>query len=312
MLLVIRVTNTMNGLSRRDFFGASLLTAGAVSAGFNGTMMGAEKDHPLFNISLAEWTLVQAIRGEKIDHLEFAEVAAKHGIFAIEYVNQFFMEKAKDTAYLNEMKKRAADAGVKSLIIMCDREGNIGDPDEAKRKQTVENHRKWIDAAKHLGCHSIRVNAGSSGSWDEQVKLAADGLSKLTEFGAAAGLNVIVENHGGLSSNGKWLATVMKTVGHERCGTLPDFGNFKISGDETYDSYKGIEELMPYAKGVSVKNRGWDGEGNAIDIDFEKMLAIVLTSGFRGYCGIEYGGYEGLNQSREALEAARNSLDGQF
>jgi sugar phosphate isomerase/epimerase len=275
-------------------------------------MMSAAEDSPLFNISLAEWTLVQSIRGGDIDHLEFAEVAAKHGIFAIEYVNQFFMDKAKDTAYLDEMKKRASDAGVKSLIIMCDREGNIGDPDDAKRQQTIENHRKWIDAAKHLGCHSIRVNAGSSGSWDEQVKLAADGLAKLTAFGADAGLNVIVENHGGLSSNGKWLASVMKTVDHERCGTLPDFGNFRVSDKETYDSYKGIEELMPFAKGVSVKDRGWDGEGNAIDIDFEKMLAIVLKTGFHGYCGIEYGGYEGLNQSREELEAARKALKGKF
>lgn len=302
----------MKELTRRNFLNRTSILAGAVTAGFDSFSMAAKKDKPLFKISLAEWTLVQSIRGGEIDHLEFAEVAAKHGIFGIEYVNQFFMDKAKDAAYLKEMKKRAADAGVESLIIMCDREGNIGDPDDAKRSQTVENHRKWIGAAKALGCHSIRVNAGSSGSWDEQVKLAADGLAKLTEIGAEAGLNVIVENHGGLSSNGKWLSKVMKTVDNERCGTLPDFGNFKISGKETYDSYKGIEELLPWAKGVSVKNRGWDGEGNAIDIDFEKMLEIVLKSGFRGYCGIEYGGYDGLNQSREALESAREALSGKF
>ena len=104
----------------------------------------------------------------------------------------------------------------------------------------------------------------------------------------------------------------MKTVDHECCGTLPDFGNFKISGKETYDSYQGIKDLLPFAKGVSVKDRGWDAEGNAITIDFEKMLAIVLESGFRGYCGIEYGGYAGLNQSREALEKARAALADRF
>lgn len=295
-------------MHRRNFLrtaaaGSFALAAGSVSA--------AKK--PLFRISLAQWTLVQDLRSGKIDNLDFAKVAAEHKIEGLEYVNQFFMDKAKDRKYLRQMKQRAADHGVKSLIIMCDREGNIGDPDDAKRARTIENHRKWIDAAKFLGCHSIRVNAGSSGTWDEQVKRAADGLARLTEHGAAAGLNVIVENHGGLSSNGKWLATVIKKVGHERCGTLPDFGNFRISRDgKSYDSYRGIEELMPFAKGVSVKDYGYDDNGKQVKIDFVKMLRIVLKSGFRGFCGIEYGGYAGLNSSREALEKARTALASEF
>ena len=272
----------------------------------------AAKPEDLFRVSLAQWTLVQDIRAGKIDNLDFAKVAADHRIMGLEYVNQFFMDKAKDRKYLRQMKQRAADAGVKSLLIMCDREGRIGDPDNAKRTQTVENHRKWIDAAKFLGCHSIRVNAGSAGTWDEQVKLAADGLARLTEFGAAVGLNVIVENHGGLSSNGKWLSTVIKQVGHKRCGTLPDFGNFKISNTESYDSYLGMAELLPFAQGVSVKDYGFDGKGNRIKIDFVKMLDIVLKSGFRGWCGIEYGGYAGLNDSRKALEDARAKLASKF
>lgn len=195
---------------------------------------------------------------------------------------------------------------------MCDREGNIGDPDETKRAQTVENHRKWLDAAKFLGCHSIRVNAGSSGTWEEQVNLASDGLAKLTAHGAEMDLNVIVENHGGLSSNGKWLAEVINKVDHDRCGTLPDFGNFRIGKDESYDSYRGIAELMPFAKGVSVKDKVWDDKGNQSDLDFEKMLEVVLNFGFRGFCGIEYGGYDGLNSSRERLEKARDLLAEKF
>lgn len=267
---------------------------------------------PLFRISLAQWTLVKELKGGKLDNLDFAKVAADHKIEGLEYVNQFFMDKAKDSAYLAEMNKRASDNGVKSLIIMCDREGNIGDPDKKKRSQTVENHRKWLDAAKALGCHSIRVNAGSAGNWDEQVKLAADGLAKLTGHGAKMDLNVIVENHGGLSSNGEWLTQVIKKVDHDRCGTLPDFGNFKVSDEESYDSYRGIEELMPFAKGVSVKNTVWDDHLNQSPLDFEKMLRIVLKSGFRGYCCIEYGGFEGLNSSRERLEQARKTLAGEF
>ena len=274
--------------------------------------MLAAKAEPLFRVSLAQWTLVKELKGGKIDNLEFAEVADKHGIRAIEYVNQFFMDKAEDRAYLRQMKQRAEDHGVRSLLIMCDREGNIGDPDATRRAQTVENHRKWIDAAKFLGCHSIRVNAASRGTWDEQVKLAADGLARLTEFGEEAGLNVIVENHGGLSSNAKWLATVIRAVGRERCGALPDFGNFKIKDGETYDCYQGVKELMPWAKGVSVKDMSWDARGNHIRVDFVKMLEIVLQTGFRGYAGIEFGGYEGLNASREALERAREVLASRF
>jgi L-ribulose-5-phosphate 3-epimerase len=294
-------------IARRDFLRQSGLAAGSlVVAGAGSASAAAAK--PLFNISLAQWTLVKELKAGKLDNLQFAAVASQHGIKAVEYVNQFFMDRAKDRAYLRQMKQRAADNGVRSLLIMCDREGSIGDPDDGRRAQTVDNHRKWIEAAKFLGCHSIRVNAASKGSWEEQVKLAADGLARLTEFGEAAGINVIVENHGGLSSNGRWLATVIKTVGRDRCGTLPDFGNFKIKDGETYDCYQGVKELMPWAKGVSVKDMSWDAAGNRIGVDFVKMLEIVLKTGFRGYAGIEFGGYEGLNASREALEKAREAV----
>jgi sugar phosphate isomerase/epimerase len=292
-----------NSSSRRRFLAQSGLTLGSLAMASS-----ASAKEPLFKISLAQWTINPELKSGKIDNLDFARVAHDHGIHAIEYVNQFFMDKAKDKAYLDEMKKRAADLDVKSLIIMCDREGNIGDPDEKKRDQTVDNHRKWIDAAKTLGCHSIRVNAGSSGSWEEQVKLASDGLAKLTAFGAEQDINVIVENHGGLSSNADWLAEVITKVDHERCGTLPDFGNFRIKDDESYDSYRGIEKLMPWAKGVSVKDTVWDDKGNQSQLDYERMLKIVLDAGFRGYCGIEHGGFAGLNQSRERLEQAREKL----
>lgn len=290
-------------MPRRRFIVQSGAAATAVAGG-----VAQGKDEPLFRVSLAQWTINRELRSGKIDNLDFAKVASEHGIFAIEYVNQFFMDKAKDEKYLGEMKKRAADVGVKSLLIMCDAEGSIGDPDAAKRAKTVDNHRKWLDAAKFLGCHSIRVNAASGGSYGEQVKLAADGLAKLTAFGAEQGLNVIVENHGGLSSNADWLAEVITEVGHERCGTLPDFGNFRIKDGESYDSYRGIKKLMKWAKGVSVKDVVWDDEGKQSPLDYERMLKIVLDAGFRGYCGIEHGGFKGLKASREKLERARERL----
>lgn len=290
--------------TRRQFLMQSSVAATAAVAG----VAAEEKSKPAFRISLAQWTIVKELRSGQIDHLDFAKVAHDHKIQAVEYVNQFFMDKAKDKTYLTEMKKRAADLGVESLLIMCDHEGNIGDPDDAKRAQTVDNHRKWIDAAKFLGCHSIRVNASSSGTWEDQVALAADGLARLTEFGDAEGINVIVENHGGLSSNADWLAEVITKVNHDRCGTLPDFGNFKIKDGESYDSYRGVKKLMPWAKGVSVKDTVWDDKGNSSPLDFERMLRIVLDTGFHGYCGIEFGGYAGLNKSRERLEQAREKV----
>jgi len=211
------------------------------------------------------------------------------------------------------MKQRAVDAGVRSLLIMIDGEGALGDPDDAKRTQAVENHYKWVEAAQALGCHSIRVNAASGGSYEEQLELAADGLRRLTEFGAKHDLNVIVENHGGLSSNGAWLAAVMKKVAHPRCGTLPDFGNFRISKDEHYDRYQGVKEMMPFAKAVSAKSHDFDEHGNEKHTDYQRMVKIVLDAGYHGYIGIEYEGSalsepDGIRATKRLLERVREEL----
>jgi sugar phosphate isomerase/epimerase len=261
-----------------------------------------------FQISLAEWSLHRALRNGELDHLDFITSArTDYGLEGVEYVNQFFMDRAKDTSYLTEMKTRADGEGVHSLLIMCDGEGRLGDPDDEARTVAVENHYKWVEAAKFLGCHSIRVNAASEGSWDEQKKLAADGLRRLAEFGDEHGINVIVENHGGLSSNGQWLSEVIQTVDHPRSGTLPDFGNFKISDTETYDNYKGVEELMPFAKAVSAKSYDFDEDGNETELDYPRLVKIVLDAGYSGYIGIEYEGSrlsepEGIRATKALLQ----------
>tara|TARA_B100000809_G_scaffold186820_1_gene185014 strand:+ start:3676 stop:4488 length:813 start_codon:yes stop_codon:yes gene_type:complete len=268
----------------------------------------------VFKISLAEWSLHRALQSKEIDHLDFYSVAKKEfDISAVEYVNTFFFNKAKDATYLKEMKTRADDLSVKSLLIMCDNEGNLGDPDDSKRKTAVENHYKWAEAAKFLGCHSIRVNARSEGSYDEQIELAADGLRRLAEFGDSIGINTIVENHGGLSSNGKWLSAVMEKVDHPRMGTLPDFGNFRLKGEEWYDRYQGVRELMPYAKAVSAKSHEFDSDGNEINTDYYKMIKIVLDAGYNSYVGIEYEGtahseMEGIRLTLELLKKVRASI----
>ena len=239
-----------------------------------------------FRISLAQWSLNRALRSGALNHLDFARVARRDfGIEAIEYVNTFFKDRASDTAYLAEMNRRAGDEGVYQHLIMCDGEGRLGDPDSGARSQAVENHRKWLDAARTLGCATIRVNAASDGSFEEQQRLAADGLRRLTDLADPLGLNVIVENHGGLSSNGQWLAGVMRMVGHPRCGTLPDFGNFY-----EYDRYRGVADMMPFAKAVSAKSHDFDVAGQETTKDYRRLMGIVLGAGYHGWVGIEYEG----------------------
>jgi L-ribulose-5-phosphate 3-epimerase len=319
-LLTLPITPTMeiptmfSTFDRREFLQIAL--AGTTGLGLTGSLaLAAETGKkPLFDISLAQWSLHRTLRAGKMTNLDFPAVARKEfGISAVEYVNQFFKDKARDEKYLTELKKRCEDNGVTSVLIMCDGEGQLGDPDEKGRNKAVENHHRWVEAAKFLGCHSIRVNAYSRGSYDEQVKLAADGLRKLAEYGDKFGINIIVENHGGLSSNGEWLAKVMKTADHKRVGTLPDFGNFNLGGGKQYDRYKGVKEMMPYAKGVSAKSHDFDDKGNEIHTDYFKMMAIVLDAGYRGYVGIEYEGSklpeaEGIRATKRLLERVREEL----
>jgi L-ribulose-5-phosphate 3-epimerase len=305
-----------SSLDRRAFLksAAGAGTTLGFGAATHTALLAAQKEKPLFKISLAEWSLHRTLFDEKLDNLDFPAFAKNEfDIDAVEYVNQFFKDKATDQKYLSDLKKRAADHGVTNVLIMIDGEGALGDPDDAKRTEAVENHHKWVEAAKFLGCHSIRVNAHSEGPYHEQMKLAADGLRRLSDFGAKHGIGVIVENHGGLSSNGKWLAGVMKLVDHSNCGTLPDFGNFRISETEEYDRYQGVKELMPYAKGVSAKSHEFDDQGNEVRTDYFKMVKIVLDAGYHGHIGIEWEGdkpgeVEGVKLTKRLLERVRDKL----
>lgn len=295
--------------TRRRFL--TTTAAGLVAAPVARAMSQTRGQTPsaLFRISLAQWSLHRELQSKKLDHLDFARTAKRDfGIEAIEYVNTFFKDKARDAAYLKEMNARASGEGVTQWLIMCDGEGRLGDPDEAQRVRSVENHRKWVEAAKDLGCATIRVNAASAGTFEEQQKLAADGLRRLTEIGASMDINVVVENHGGLSSNGQWLAGVMKMVNHPRCGTLPDFGNFY-----EYDRYQGVADLMPFAKAVSAKTHDFDAAGNDTNKDYRRLMKTVLDAGYRSWVGIEYEGdklpeREGILKTKQLLERVREEF----
>ena len=310
-------------LNRRDFVKVSGGAAAAAGLSAMGMPAVGSAADPLYKISLAEWSINKPLFGGQMQHLDFAKIAKSVGIDAIEYVNQFFKDKAKDTAFLKDMNTRAKGEGVTQVLIMCDGEGNLGDSDAAKRQTAVENHYKWVEAAQFLGCHTIRVNGYSdtTRTREEQQKLVADGLHKLSEFADKAGINVVIENHGGLSSNAKWLVQTIRMANHKRAGTLPDFGNFRLAGPtkdkpdakvESYDSYVGVAEMMPLARGVSVKPRVWDANGKDADIDLLKMMKIVVDAGYRGHCGIEYGPegkeLEGVKDLRVQLERVRDQL----
>jgi sugar phosphate isomerase/epimerase len=330
--------------SRRNFLkysgqvalGVSLFGLGACGADGDGSAEGETKmtatsdtentspsNAMFFGISLAQWSLHKMLgnRGEaKMNNLEFAAMARNEfDIGAVEYVNQFFKDKAKDMAYLKQMNQRAADNDVKQLLIMIDDEGGLAEVDNKERMKAIENHYKWVEAAKFLGCHSIRVNAASqSKDMEGAAKAAVEGLGKLSEYAKPYGINVIVENHGGYSSNAAWLSGVMDQINMENCGTLPDFGNFCIREEddecvEEYDRYKGVKELMKHAKAVSAKTHDFNAQGEEVHTDYMKMMKIVKDAGYTGYVGIEYEGselgeIEGIKATKALLEKVGKAL----
>lgn len=308
--------------SRRNFLKTTTLGTAALSIGLPDFSFGSPKAD-LFKISLAEWSLQRPLFAKKMDHLDFAIEAKKHNIDAVEYVNQFFKDKATDMAYLKEMKTRADGEGVTSVLIMVDGEGQLGAATSEERQKTVDNHKKWVEAAKFLGCHAIRVNAYTAVPYStdprqekEAIDVCSSTLRRICEFANDFDISVIVENHGGYSSNGKWLAEMIKETAHRRAGTLPDFGNFQMHRDgdkiSSYDSYRGVDELMPYAKGVSLKPTVWDDQGREHPLDYERMMKIVVAHKFNGYVGIEHGEkdkeWESIDEIRSNLDIVRRTL----
>jgi len=299
--------------NRRQFLNSSLGIAAGLAVGgpLSSFVYSADgqKKKPLYKISCTEYSLHRMIAKKELDNLDYAPFVRKtFAVDGVEYWHRPFFTKAEDKKYVADMRKRADDAGVKATVILIDSEGDLGAPDEAKRIDAVNRHKKWVVCAKQLGCHSIRVNARSKGTYAEQQKLAADGLRRLSEFAKPLDMGVIVENHGGNSSNGQWLAGVMKMVDLPNCGTLPDFGNFG-----SYDRYKGVRELMPFAKSVSAKAHDFDDKGNETKTDFFKMMKIVVDAGYHDYVGIEFEGgkipeVEGVKLTKALLERVRERL----
>jgi sugar phosphate isomerase/epimerase len=294
---------------RRSFIkNIGMMTAAAgLSSVLPFDVLAASKKE-FFKISLAEWSFHKALFAGKMSNLDFPLRAKKEfGINIVEYVSPFFNKKESDAAYLKELLTITKNEGIQNHLIMVDGEGDLGDLDPAKRTKAIENHYKWVDAAKTLGCLTIRVNASGKGSEQDVKTAVVEGLSRLTAHAKKSKINVIVENHGGYSSDGKWLSDVMRQVNSPYCGTLPDFGNFRISADKQYDMYQGVKDLMPFAKGISAKTFKFDENGNEPDIDYTKMFKIIHDANFNGIVGIEWEGdslseEEGIKKTKTLLE----------
>ena len=282
---------------------------------------------PFFKLSLAQWSIHKMIREDGVDPYTFAEKAKNWGFTGLEYVSQLYnpeLEKANYSeeamaAFVEKSNAEAKKYGLENVLIMIDGQGNLAVSDEKERNETVEKHKRWVDAAAAMGCHAIRVNLNGSSVPEEWKVNAVDGLTKLATYAATKNINVLVENHGGLSSNGALHAEVMKAVNMDNCGSLPDFGNFCITRSkdgcaEEYDNYKGIAELMPYAKAVSAKSHDFDAEGNETKLDYPRILKIVKDAGYTGFIGVEYEGSilseeQGIIATRDLLIKAGKELN---
>jgi L-ribulose-5-phosphate 3-epimerase len=302
-------------LSRRLFLEGAVASGAVVSLGSRVALAADESGKPAagkigdFKISLAEWSLHKSLFAKKIDNLDFPRIAREdYGIEGVEFVNQFFKDKAHDSDYLKDLKKRANDLGVTCVLIMIDDEGDMSATEEEARMKAVENHKKWVDAAASLGCHAIRINTGGNYS-PTNVAAVAESCGLLTDYGTKNGISIICENHGGPSSNPDALVALMKAVGKPTFGTLPDFGNFPPEVD-TYDA---IARMMPYAKGVSAKSYDFDAAGKETKLDYARIMKIVTDAGYHGFVGIEYEGdrlgeSEGIRATKKLLESLRGSM----
>jgi sugar phosphate isomerase/epimerase len=308
--------------TRRTFIKKSLLGAGVLMLAPS-LDLKSEQDSAI-KISLAEWSLHRTIRAGKIDHLDFPAIAKKDfNISAVEYVNGLFggtkmdfKEAAKNSAYLKELLKRSKDAGVFNHLLMVDDEGPLALPDDKVRLLAVDDHKKWIEAAKLLGCLTVRVNLHGDGTPEAKKAASIDSLSRLGDFAKPMNINIVAENHGHESSNGAWVADVMKQVNRSNVGTLPDFGNFCLSQDwgstqdeckDYYDRYQGVKEMLPFAKGVSAKTYDFDSNGEQPKMDYKRLIGLVKASGFKGYIGVEFEGNtqpeeEGIRKTKFLIE----------
>jgi L-ribulose-5-phosphate 3-epimerase len=302
--------------SRRNFLAAACSAGAVLGALPRVPEARAEEAQPgrlPFKISLSQRSLRQEFAAARIDPLDFPRVARGLGLDAVEYVSTFYEARLSNKRDLAELKRRAAGEGVWSKLIIVEGAGALGAPDPRSRRRAVDEHKKWVEAAAFLGCHAVSARATSHGSEDDQVKWVSDGVRSLCKFSEPFGIDILLENHDGFSASGTWLGEVLSAVGHARCGSRPDFGNFKLDDGREYDRYQGVRELSPFARAVSAKAYDFGERGEETSINYARMVKIVLDAGYHGHVAIEYEGKRlseqtGIQRTLELLERVRTRL----
>jgi sugar phosphate isomerase/epimerase len=303
--------------SRRSFLRATSSLIAALGALPGGSVPVARAQDAggskPFKLSLSQRSLHEEFAAGRLDPLDFPRVASGLGVDAVDLVSEFYDKKLKDRAHLSELKRRAAGEGVWSALILVEGEGELGAPDEKGRRRAVDGYKKWVEAAAFLGCHALCVQATSRGNEDDQVAWVSDGLRRLCRFSDPFGIDILVENRGGFSASGSWLVEVLNAVGHPRCGSRPNFGNFKLPDGRDYDRYQGVRELLPFARAVSAKAYDFDERGEETRTNYAQMLKLVTDGGYHGYVSIEYEGKRlseqaGIARTQQLLERVRTRL----
>jgi L-ribulose-5-phosphate 3-epimerase len=293
--------------NRRNFLRHAGLAAGLT--GVSAPAAAPQSAGRKFRISLAEWSLHRAIRSRLITNLDFPRIAREQfGIEGLEFVNQLW--EAPTQSYIQRLKGIMRQTGTQGVLIMCDGEGFMGDPGREARLKAADNHRKWVDFAAELGCHSIRTNMypgekqpSTAAEIDAFLKRCVESFTRICEYARSQNINVIIENHGGISSNPEVVVRLMKMAGLSNLGTLPDFGNFP----KEIDRYNAVKEMMPYAKGVSFKCYDFTPELKETTLDMDRLMQIAFDAGCHGWVGIEYEGNR-LTEF-EGVQAAERYLD---
>lgn len=266
---------------------------------------------------LAQWSFNKELFAGQMNTFDFIREAKEMGFSGVEFVNQFFMDKIEDEAYLDSLRATSEKIGIKNTLLMIDRAGNLGASDEKEREAAVLEHKKWMLAAAHLGCPNIRVNAHGDGSSEEVFEACKSSIAKLLTWGKQRKVGVIIENHGGYSSDGDWLYRLIQELEPYGVASLADFDNWCIEREngelwgapcvKEYDRYKGMQQLLPSAKSVSVKAFEFDANGLPVKSDFSRMFRLIRDSGYDGYLAVEFEGHgidakEGILKTKALAE----------
>ena len=271
-------------------------------------------DKSKMDIGLQMYSFAPLIMQGKFDLLGFPDLVKNtYGINGAEYWSIPFMGRENDKDFLNDLKRRSDDIGVDNLIILVDdidiktmQSGpSLASSNKNDRDTAIDYHKKWVDVAKNIGCHSIRINLRSEEENDQKIlENSSESISKLIEFSKQDNISIVIENHGGITGDADWLVSLMKNVDSKHLGTLPDFGTYNFcikrgnlnfqslseNCEDQYDKYLGVKKLMPYAKGVSAKSHEFDKDGEELSTNYSRMIKIISESNYKGYITIEYEG----------------------